>query len=147
MKNLINLIHIALFFATSVSSFSQSANPSDFAQLIYSRFERQVTNFPQEKVYVQTDKPYYSAGEEIWFKAYLVNETTLEPNFLSQFVYVELINKMDSVLYRVKIKKDSTGFAGHLKLKPEIPNGTYSLRAYTYWMQNVGTDFFFSKNI
>jgi hypothetical protein len=50
-----------------------------------------------------------------------VNETTLEPNPLSQFVYVELINKMDSVLYRVKIKKDSLGFAGHIKLKPEIP--------------------------
>jgi len=147
MKSLINFILVALFFATSVSSFSQSANPSDFSQLIYARFERQVNNFPQEKLYLQTDKPYYSAGEEIWFKAYLVNETTLEPNSLSQFVYVELINKMDSVLYRVKIKKDSTGFAGHIKLKPEVPNGTYSLRAYTYWMQNVGTDFFFSKNI
>ena len=147
MKNRINFILVALFFATSVSSFSQSTKQWDFSQLIYARFERQVTNFPQEKVYVQTDKPYYSAGEEIWFKAYLVNETTLEPNSLSQFVYVELIDKMDSVLYRVKIKKDSLGFAGHIKLKPEIPNGTYSLRAYTYWMQNVGTDFFFSKNI
>jgi hypothetical protein len=147
MKNRINFILVALFFATSVSSFSQSTKQWDFSQLIYARFERQVTNFPQEKVYVQTDKPYYSAGEEIWFKAYLVNETTLEPNSLSQFVYVELIDKMDSVLYRVKIKKDSLSFAGHIKLKPEIPNGTYSLRAYTYWMQNVGTDFFFSKNI
>jgi hypothetical protein len=147
MKNLINFILVALFFAPSVSAFSQSANPSDFSQLIYARFERQVTNFPQEKIYLQTDKPYYSAGEEIWFKAYLVNETTLEPNPLSQFVYVELINKMDSVLYRVKIKKDSLGFAGHIKLKPEIFTGTYSLRAYTYWMQNVGNDFFFSKNI
>jgi hypothetical protein len=147
MKNRINFILVAFLFATSVSSFSQSTKQWDFSQLIYARFERQVTNFPQEKVYVQTDKPYYSAGEEIWFKAYLVNETTLEPNSLSQFVYVELIDKMDSVLYRVKIKKDSLGFAGHIKLKPEIPNGTYSLRAYTYWMQNVGTDFFFSKNI
>jgi len=147
MRSLINFIFVVFLFATSVSSFSQSVNPSEFSQLIYARFEKQVTNFPQEKVYVQTDKPYYSAGEEIWFKAYLVNETTLEPNSLSQFVYVELIDKMDSVLYRVKIKKDSTGFAGHLKLKPEISTGTYSLRAYTYWMQNVGTDFFFSKNI
>lgn len=147
MRSLINFIFVALFFTISVSSFSQSTQPSDFSQLIYGRFERLVTNFPQEKLYVQTDKPYYSAGEEIWFKAYLVNETTLELNALSQFVYVELINKMDSVLYRVKIKKDSTGFAGHIKLKPETPSGTYSLRAYTYWMQNVGTDFFFSKNI
>jgi len=147
MKSLINFIFVTSLFAISVPSFSQSANPSDFTQLIYARFEKQVTNFPQEKIYVQTDKPYYSAGEEIWFKAYLVNETTLEPNSLSQFVYVELIDKMDSVLYRVKIKKNSTGFAGHIKLKPEISTGTYSLRAYTYWMQNVGNIFFFSKNI
>ncbi|HJV77101.1 MAG TPA: MG2 domain-containing protein, partial [Paludibacter sp.] len=148
MRNPINLILFALLFTTSVSLFSQSTtHPLDFSQLISDRFERQVTNFPQEKLYVQTDKPYYSAGEEIWFKAYLVNETTLESNSLSQFVYVELIDKMDSVLYRVKIKKDSTGFAGHIKLKSEIPSGTYSLRAYTYWMQNVGNDFFFSKNI
>src|ERR1035437_419869 len=148
MKNTIKSISIGLFIALSVvqAVVAKKINP-DFSQEITSRFSNQWVNFPQEKVYVQTDKPYYSAGEEIWFKAYLVNETTLEPNSLSQFVYVELINKMDSVLYRVKIKKDSTGFAGHIKLKPEIPNGTYSLRAYTYWMQNVGTDFFFSKNI
>jgi len=148
MKNKITSIVIGLFLTLSViqASVPKKMNP-DFSQEITSRFTNQWVNFPQEKVYVQTDKPYYSAGEEIWFKAYLVNETTLEPNSLSQFVYVELINQMDSVLYRVKIKKDSTGFAGHLKLKPEIPIGTYSLRAYTYWMQNVGTDFFFSKNI
>jgi len=148
MKNTITSISIGLFLTLSViqAAVPKKMNP-DFSQEITSRFTNQWVNFSQEKVYVQTDKPYYSAGEEIWFKAYLVNETTLEPNSLSQFVYVELINKMDSVLYRVKIKKDSLGFAGHLKLKPETPNGTYFLRAYTYWMQNVGTDFFFSKNI
>src|ERR1035437_1144622 len=148
MKNTITSISIGFFLTLSViqAAVPKKMNP-DFSQEITSRFTNQWVNFPQEKVYVQTDKPYYSAGEEIWFKAYLVNETTLEPNSLSQFVYVELIDKMDSVLYRVKIKKDSLGFAGHIKLKPEVPNGTYSLRAYTYWMQNVGTDFFFSKNI
>src|ERR1035437_4381412 len=147
MRNTIKSLFITLFLAVTVASNSANKIVPDFSQKITSRFANQWVNFPQEKVYVQTDKPYYSAGEEIWFKPYLVNETTLEPNFLSQFVYVELINKMDSVLYRVKIKKDSTGFAGHIKLKPETPNGNYSLRAYTYWMQNVGTDFFFSKNI
>jgi len=148
MKNTITSISIGLFIALSVvqAAVAKKINP-DFSQEITSRFSNQWVNFPQEKLYVQTDKPYYSAGEEIWFKAYLVNETTLEPNSLSQFVYVELIDKMDSVLYRVKIKKNSTGFAGHIKLKPEISTGTYSLRAYTYWMQNVGNNFFFSKNI
>jgi hypothetical protein len=119
----------------------------DFAQIIANRFTNQWYNFSQEKVYLQTDKPYYSAGEDIWFKGYLVNATTIEPVSKSQFLYVELIDKIDSVHYRVKINKDSLGFSGHIKLKPEIPAGLYSLRAYTFWMQNAGTDFFFSKNI
>jgi|GEM_PF-3502841 len=48
-------------------------------------------NIPQEKVYLHTDKPYYSAGEDIWFKTYLVNATTHLPYTKSRFVYVELI--------------------------------------------------------
>jgi hypothetical protein len=119
----------------------------NFAETIADRFTKQWYDFSQEKVYLQTDKPYYSAGEEIWFKGYLVNSTTIEPVSKSQFLYVELIDKMDSVHYRVKINKDSLGFSGHIKIKPEMPAGLYCLRAYTYWMQNVGKDFFFSKNI
>ena len=102
---------------------------------------------PQEKLYLQTDKPYYSAGEDIWFKAYVVNASTHQPNTLSRFVYVELINAFDSVIIRVKIKKDSLGFSGHLKLNPDLAAGDYIVRAYTYWMQNVGDAFFFNKQI
>ncbi|MFZ4581826.1 MAG: TonB-dependent receptor plug domain-containing protein [Paludibacter sp.] len=104
-------------------------------------------NMPQEKLYLQTDKPYYSAGEDIWFKAYVINASTHLPNTLSRYVYVELINAFDSVLIRVKIKKDSLGFSGHLKLDADIATGDYILRAYTYWMQNTATEFFFNKQI
>ena len=119
----------------------------DSSPVITNRFTKQWVTIPQEKVYLQTDKPYYSAGEDLWFKGYLVNATTLEPTALSQYLYVELIDKSDSVIYRVKIKKDSLGFSGHLKLKPELPSGYYALRAYTRWMQNIDNDFFFTKSI
>ena len=104
-------------------------------------------NLPQEKVYLQTDKPYYSAGEDIWFKAYLINASTHLPDTKSRFVYVELINSFDSVIQRVKIRKDSLGFSGNLKLSAETAAGDYVLRAYTFWMQNAGSDFFFNKQI
>jgi TonB-dependent SusC/RagA subfamily outer membrane receptor len=159
----IKLTIIAFLLISGFQVFSSNKNPKnstnktpqsspqkiqqDFSQTIASRFTNQWYNFSQEKVYLQTDKPYYSAGEEIWFKGYLVNATTIEPVSKSQFLYVELIDKMDSVHYRVKINKDSLGFAGHIKLNAEIPAGNYTLRAYTYWMQNAGKDFFFSKNI
>ena len=147
MKNKTQFL-IVLFLSISFFTFSatKKQNPS-FSKTLASRFTKQWVNFFQEKAYVQTDKPYYSAGEEIWFKAYLVNATTIEPNAMSRFVYVELVDKLDSVQYRVKLRKDSLGFAGHIKLKPEIPTGQYKLRAYTYWMQNAGSDFFFSKDI
>ena len=102
---------------------------------------------PQEKVYIQTDKPYYSAGEDIWLKGFLVNATTHKPSKLSRFLYVELTNPSDSLISRIKIRRDSIGFAGSIKLKSDLSEGYYTLRAFTYWMQNVSSDFFFCKRI
>lgn len=134
------IIFINLFF------FRFLQTPT-FKQTIAKRFVNKRVSMPQEKVYLQTDKPYYSAGEAIWFKGYVVNAATNFPNTLSRFIYVELIDKSNTVISRIKIKKDSLGFAGFIDLKPELPSGSYALRAYTFWMQNAGTDFFFKKDI
>ena len=148
----VNFKHYFLLFLVLVSvnsSFSLPVNdPSvklDFATQTIKRFN-QLVGLAQEKVYVQTDKPYYSAGENIWFKASIVNAATHVPSALSKFVYVELIDKSDSVFQRIKIK-DSLGFAGRFVLPTEMPSGHYTLRAYSYWMRNSGDDFLFKKNI
>jgi len=131
----------------SCLSYSENNDISEFQQGVFSKFLKQSKGNPQEKVYLQTDKPYYSAGEDLWFKAYLVDATTHLPNSISRFIYVELTDKSDSVIYRVKIRKDSLGFDGFIKLKPELPVGYYTLRAYSYWMQNAPSEFFFNKRI
>jgi len=123
--------------------FSQNT----FKYQTLNHFTSMWTNLPQEKVYLHTDKSVYSAGESIWFKAYLLNATTHLEDTKSRFIYVELINSFDSVISRVKIKKDSLGFSGHINVNAVFPPGDYLLRAYTYWMQNAGTGFFFSKLI
>ena len=127
-------------------SYASSFETPGFMDLIIRRFTQSFV-IPQEKVYLQTDKPYYNAGEDLWFKGYVVNAMTHEPNTLSRYLYVELINRSDSVLSRQKIRKDSLGFDGCLKLNPKLQPGYYTLRAYTYWMQNASSDFFFRKNI
>ncbi len=131
----------------TLASFSTNLQMLNFQEKIIIRFNRYLSGKLEEKVYLQTDKPYYSAGENIWFKGYLVNAATLQSVSLSKYLYVELINRMDSVVYRVKVSKDSTGFAGYIILKPDLPSGDYNLRGYTYWMQNNSSDFFFRKNI
>jgi len=147
MKNIISLMFYGLILSLTLISFRPTPDSIDFKQQIFNRFNEHLANSLQEKIYLQTDKPYYSAGENIWFKGYLVNAATNTPISKSNFLVVELINKSDSVLIRVKIRKDSLGFAGNIKLNPQLQSGHYALRAYTNWMQNISADFFFSKNI
>lgn len=128
-------------------SFNAKDKASDFSNQIIYRFNKIWLDVPQEKAYLQTDKPYYNAGEDLWFKGYLVNASTHMPTALSRFLYVELIDDADSVISRVKVRKDSLGFSGFVKLNPKLSAGHYTLRAFTYWMQNATADYFFRKNI
>jgi len=147
MNLLPNFFALGLFFSCFTNvSLSQTVQP-DFSDQVIARFYNQVMQLPQEKLYIQTDKPYYSAGENIWFKGYLLNAITHTSTVQSKFIYVELINQSDSVYQRVKIRKDSIGFVGNFKLSAQIPFGYYTLRAYTSWMRNTGDDFFFRKHI
>ncbi len=99
-----------------------------------------------EKIYVQTDKPYYCAGEQIWFKGFLVEGMEHKPVSLSNYIYVELVSKADTAIQRVKVRK-VLDFAGYFKLPANIPEGYYAIRAYTNAMRGSGEDFFFKKNI
>ncbi|AKQ47118.1 hypothetical protein TH63_18085 [Rufibacter radiotolerans] len=105
------------------------------------------SNYPQEKAYLHLDKPYYAAGEDIWFSAYLVNSSDHAPSPLSKVLYVELINPQDSIFQRVVLNMQEGKGAGDFTLPEDIPEGLYQLRAYTSWMQNFPETYFFHQNI
>ncbi|MFR7824426.1 MAG: hypothetical protein ACLU30_15475 [Odoribacter splanchnicus] len=122
-----------------VGAQTEDAFPSYIEQCFNNYF-----NFtPQEKIYLHTDKPTYSAGENIWFRAYCVDASYHIPTQLSKFIYLELINRQDSILKRIQIKQTDSCFYGNLT----IPSTRESLRVFTNWMQNNEEDFFFKKNI
>ncbi len=127
------------------TTFQLSAQEPDI-KTIAKRFAELWHYNPQEKVYVHTDKPYYNAGETMWFNAYVLNAATHKPDSKSRFVVLELVDETDSIVTRIKIRKDSTAFPGYLKINPEIRPGNYTLRAYTHWMKNTD-DFLFNKKI
>jgi len=105
------------------------------------------SKIPKEKLYLHIDKPYYSAGEKIWFKGYLVNGSTYKKDTLSNFIYVELFSKQDSLIARKKIKRENGDFFGCISLPNTLIKGDYYLRSYTTWMQNFDNDYFFYRNI
>jgi len=110
-------------------------------------FNRQLYVFPQEKIYLHTDKPYYISGEKIWFRAYLVDAASHIPNPISRYVYVELINPVDSVVTRVKIRNEENVYQGYLWIPDDVPEGDYTIRAYTSFMRSLDEIYFCTKTI
>ncbi|MCL2727560.1 MAG: TonB-dependent receptor plug domain-containing protein [Bacteroidales bacterium] len=137
------IIHTIFFALLPALAFAQRSLPDSLALA----FHNQLEIFPQEKIYVHTDKPYYISGEKIWFRAYLVDAVTHIPSPVSRYVYVELINPLDSVVTRVKIREVEEAYYGHLPIPNDVPQGDYTLRAYTTFMRSIDEDYFFTKTI
>ena len=139
MKRLLSLITIILCFV--------SGHAQDFAQY-KQNLDWQVYNYPQEKIHVMTDKPYYITGDTIWLRAFVVNAVNHQPVDASKFVYVELLSPMNEVAMRIKIKERDGVFNGYLPLDPtKVAEGEYTLTAYTMFMQNQGEQYFFKKKV
>lgn len=110
-------------------------------------FARMYANSLQEKVYVMTDKPYYSAGERIWLRGWVVDAVSHTGQTPTNYLYVDLIDAGDNLVQRIKIKRDSTGFNNAIDLPSDIKAGSYSLVAFTQWQTNWSEDFFFRRRI
>ncbi|RZL50928.1 MAG: TonB-dependent receptor [Pedobacter sp.] len=144
MKRNLLIISFALFSLFSLSAFIIEDDP--FTALL-KKLEEFTKKYPQEKVYLHLDKPYYAIGDDIWFKAYVVNSRTAEPSTISEILYVELINEKDSVKKQIKLQMQSGITWGDFKLTDSLTEGNYRIRAYTQWMRNAGPEFFFDKTI
>ena len=95
----------------------------------------QKNNYPQEKVFLQTDKSWYFPGETIWMKAWCALDGA--PSYLSRILYVELVNDKGEVIKKKMYKLDSTSSTpADIDLPEGIKSGNYSINTYTLWMLN-----------
>lgn len=144
MKFSIKLVISFLLIILSFSAFRIDDDP--FTQLL-KKLEDYTNKFPQEKVHLHLDKPYYAIGDDIWFKAYIVDAKSAAPSAFSEILYVELISEKDSVKKQLKLPVVGGITWGDFKLTDTLAEGNYRIRAYTNYMRNFGTDFFFDKSI
>jgi hypothetical protein len=111
------------------------------------QLETWATDEPVEKVYLHLDKPYYAAGDDIWFKAYVVSGPLHRLSSLSSILNVELINGSDSIIQSVKLALDSGTASADFALPDTLHQGNYRIRAYTNYMRNAGSEYFFDKQL
>ena len=140
-------ISLALGFLAVIIGLAAFRIDDDPFTAIIKKLGEYTTKFQQEKVYLHLDKPYYAIGDDIWFKAYILNSKTQAPSEISKILYVELINEKDSVKKLIKLPVMGGITWGDFKLTDSLGEGNYRIRAYTNYMRNFGTDFFFDKTI
>lgn len=139
-----NLVILVCFFAfTSFSVFTKT----NFSELVKEKLELYRTSYSPEKIYLHTDKPYYSLDETIWFSGYLIDGITHEKTKKSWVFYVDLIDENDSIVSRKKMFTNNINASGDIKIKKNWKPGKYLLRAYSNYMRNESAEYFYQKEI
>ncbi|WP_046759163.1 MG2 domain-containing protein [Kordia jejudonensis] len=86
----------------------------------------------KENIYIHTDKDIYEPGEDLWFKAYILNANDLNISLQTNMIFVELRKQGEEDVITKEIYTSSTGFAsGHLFLADILKDGTYHLVVHT----------------
>jgi hypothetical protein len=115
------------------------------AQKLDSMMTVYADGYPQEKIHVQFDKKIYNPGETIWFKAYIFSGP--DPSLVSKNFYAELSDESGNLLQRKTEPIVEATTAGNFELPANLKNGHVHFRAYTTWMTNFDTTFFYEKDI
>ena len=135
------LLGCSLLALMSIQSFRQSPETETNEQQLIAKTNQFNLRFPQEKIYLQLDRPSYWASEDIWFKAYLKNSPVISSN-----LYVDLLNSTGKVVSRsVCWVQDGLSY-GDIHLTDTLSSGMYQIRAYTNWMRNFEEEQFFRKD-
>lgn len=111
------------------------------------KLEDYLAYYTPEKVYLHLDKPYYSAGDTLWFSTYLTHGVSHMATAPSKLVYVELVNADRSILAKRDIHIEDGVGAGEISLPDTLSSGAYIIRSYTSFMRNFDQDFFYQKEI
>ncbi len=101
----------------------------------------------QEQAYLQFDKPYYAAGDTIYFKAYITIGDQYALSDMSRILYADLVGPDNQVKKSLTLGMVAGTAWGDFALADTLPKGNYRVRAYTRWMLNGQTGNYFDRVI
>ncbi|GAB3895182.1 hypothetical protein [Spirosoma agri] len=135
------LFFIALLLS-ELATFAQSPTAVNPIAQSFDTYRRQTL---QEKLFVHVDQALHFTGETVWFKLAYVDATFHRPLDVSKVAHVELLDHDQKPILQTKVSLSAGAGNGSLFLPASINSGHYLLRAYTSWMRNFSTDYFFEQ--
>src|SRR6185437_12465475 len=134
MKKTATILSLIFSLLFCVNAKCQSGQP-------VSKLTTFLTGHPAEKAYLHFDKPYYAAGDTIYFKAYVTLGEKHRLSDLSGVLHVELLNVKNKVDQSIKLQITDGVAWGDFALPDSLLAGNYRVVAYTQWMRNDGNYF------
>src|SRR6267378_4312656 len=125
-------IYLPLIAGLFIFAGNDKTPPAHTVEELVNKYYSFCKQFPQQKIYIHTDKPYYLSGDDLYGKIYLINESRSGYDSIrSKKIYVELINEENTVVEKTIVNGlySSLNFSFHLP--DSIGEGNYILRAYT----------------
>lgn len=145
MRNII--LCALLLLQGTVSAVSQPAPQTDSLTVRAARLNSFFSQHVTERAYLHFDKPYYAAGDTIYFKAYVVAGEKNELSQLSGVLHADLINPQSEIVKSIQLQLKNGLAWGDFSLPDSVAGGNYRVRAYTKFMQNYGSEMFFDRQI
>ncbi len=100
-----------------------------------------------EKLYLHIDREFYSPGDDVWFKSYLVSGINHQPVPGFKNVYVQLLAD-DGRIIDQQLLLSMYGVSNNdFHLPDTLPTGQYTIRAYTKYLQNFEEESLFHQKI
>ena len=139
------IVVLTLFFLLPAAVFSQAAHQSLNDKITGALLRN--ASVPVEKAYLQFDKPYYAAGDTIYFKAYVTAGQRHMLSTLSGVLHVDLINPYNKIDQSIKLQLTNGLAWGDFALPDSLPQGHYRVSAYTRLMSSEDDPAYFENEL
>ncbi len=119
------------FLFLNISVLSSQSPQFSFNRLV-DRLHSSSKKTSETSVYLRTSKDVYDSGEDLWFKAYLLDSKNLLPFTSEGTLYIQLIKiDNDSIVWHDKYRVKDGLSQGHVYLDVALTTGDYLLAAYS----------------
>ncbi len=124
--------------------FSQEARNVIDSTLINSDYFH---DYPQEKIFVHTNKTLYFSGEKIWWKAYVVSDSDDTPLVTTTNLYVNLYDSQKKLISSQLFDCVEGKSFGEIELSKDLKTGTYYIQLDTQWNRNFNNRYVSKINV
>ncbi len=120
---------------------------SSMPSLLASRFISKLRSDNKELIIAHTNKFLYNAGEDLWFKAWVINKSTHKYFTRSHTLFADLVDDKDHSIMQLRLNLPLQQTSARLNLPSTLSEGYYWLRIFTKSLLQQDSNSIFVKCI